>query len=142
MKNYNEMTSKEKAQLILENTPSEQLQQLAIDLSQAYGDYGIQTTDDWFDTMVEEFNSGVVETDIVEIIRIAQQSKDLDICDTFIRGSIYYYDYKTSDNALDLVNDEELSEWIENAIEDDNPIVEDANNELEIEAIQEGLKND
>lgn len=142
MKNYNEMTSKEKAQLILENTPSEQLQQLAIDLSQAYGDYGIQTTDDWFDTMVEEFNSGVVETDIVEIIRIAQQSKDLDICDTFIRGSIYYYDYKTSDNALDLVNDEELSEWIENAIEDDNPIIEDANNELEIEAMQEGLKND
>ncbi|AIZ94627.1 hypothetical protein LfeInf_124 [Lactobacillus phage LfeInf] len=142
MKNYNEMTSKEKAQLILENTPSEQLQQLAIDLSQAYGDYGIQTTDDWFDTIVEEFNSGVVETDIVEIIRIAQQSKDLDICDTFIRGSIYYYDYKTSDNALDLVNDEELSEWIENAIEDDNPIIEDANNELEIEAMQEGLKND
>ena len=142
MKNYNEMTSKEKAQSILENTPSEQLQQLAIDLSQAYGDYGIQTTDDWFDTMVEEFNSGVVETDIVEIIRIAQQAKDLDICDTFIRGSIYYYDYKTSDNALDLVNDEELSEWIENAIEDDNPIIEDTNNELEIKAMQEGLKND
>lgn len=129
MKNYNEMTSKEKAQTIMDNASSEELQHLIFELSYSYDDYGIQTVDDW----LESFTDGTVETDIVTLIKVAQQSKDLDVCDTYIRESVYYYGYKTSDNVLDLVSEDEAIDWIAIALEANDPMIDDLNSRFEIE---------
>lgn len=139
MKNYNEMNNDEKAQTIMDNASNDELQQLVLDLSWSYDEYGVREVYEWLESITDR---GAIVEDIVDIIQVAQESKELDINKKYIRGGIHYYDYKTSDNALDLVDDEELSEWIESALDDDNPMIENINEELEIEAMQEGLKND
>lgn len=131
------MTTKEKAQAIyhkllkdyrfksLHNHPTTKLPKLIINLSYDY-DYGIAiyTVDDWLD----DFSSCGV--DIVPLILIAQQSKDLDINDEYIRESTDYYNYVTSDNILDLVDEDEVVEWIENALDEDASYITDLDEQM------------
>ena len=128
-KKYTNMTNEEKAQVIMERLSNDELQQLIFDLSYSYDDYGIQTVDEWLASITE----GVNEDDPVTLIKVAQESKGLDIDDTYIRESIYYYGYKTSDDVLVLVSDDEAIDWIASALETNDPMIKDINAQMENE---------
>ena len=117
MKNYNEMTNDEKAQAIynkLKDQSLTTLSDLLMDLSMDYTSEAIFTVEDW----LEEVWLGYTEsTNLAELIKTAQESKGLDLNDDYIRESIFYSGYKTANNALELVDDDELTEWISNALE-------------------------
>ena len=82
---------------------------------------------------IEEWVDDVKEYgDLYELIQIAQQSKELDINDDYIRTSIYYYGYSTSDSVIDLVEEDEATEWIANALEDRSDLLEDINKVMKI----------
>lgn len=123
-KNYEDMNNEEKAQVIYNKLVPDQdtitLAVLLLELSEAYSDDDeILTVDDWLDYAGDE--------DICTIIRIAQLSSNLDIDKTYIRESIYYAGYKTSNNILDLVDEDEAVEWIANALDDNLSCIEDFN---------------
>ena len=127
-KQYKEMTNDEKAQAIynkLKDQSLTTLSELLMDLSNDYTSESIFTVEDWL-----EYEAG---TDLRELIKIAQESKDLNINDDYIRGSIYYYGYKTSDNILDLVSEDEAIDWIASALDDNDPMIEEINAQMEHE---------
>jgi len=118
MKNYNEMTNDEKAQAIynkLKDQSLTTLSDLLMDLSNDYTSEAIFTTEDWLDYEKD--------TDLAELIKTAQESKELDINKDYIRESIYYSGYKSSDSVLDLVDEDESIDWIVNALEYNDPRV-------------------
>lgn len=118
MKNYNEMTNDEKAQAIyskLKDQSLTTLSELLMDLSSDYTSESIFTTEDWLDYEKD--------TDLAEIIKTAQWSKELNINREYIRESIFYSGYKTSDDVLDLVSEDEAIDWIANALEYNDPRV-------------------
>jgi len=126
-KNYEDMNNGEKAQVIysklLQDEFTTTLSDLLMELSEEYSDdEALYTVDDWLE-YAEDAN-------VCEIIKIAQKSSELNIDDQYIRESIYYYGYKTSNNVLDLVDKDEAVEWITNALEDNSSYVEDLNSEL------------
>lgn len=127
MKNYNEMTSKEKAQAIYNNASSDELQDLIFELSHYYDECGIQTVDEW----LASFTEGTEEDDLVTLIKVAQESKDLNIDDTYIRESIYYYGYKTSNDVTDLVDESEVIDWITDALDDNDPMIKELDNMMQ-----------
>ena len=113
VKNYAGMNSEEKAKVIYDTMLKEDpqtLSELLRELSGEYTDNEILTVEDWIDYVNGE--------DIYTVIKIAQLSKNLDINDEYIRTSIYYYGYQTSDNVLDLVDKDEAVDWITNYLED------------------------
>lgn len=122
VKQYKDMTTDEKAQAIynfmMEQAPikaSDQLSRfetLLMDLSGEYDTDTIFTMNDWL-----EYAEG---TDIVELIKIAQRSKDLDLHDKYIRESLYYYGYKTANSVIELVDEKEAVDWIARALDDNN----------------------
>jgi len=127
-KNYEDMNNEEKAQVIysklLQKDP-ETLSELLLELSEEYSDdEALYTVDDWLDYFKEE------NANIALLVKIVQRSKDLNIDDQYIRENIYYYGYKTSDNVLDLIDEDEAVEWITNALEDNSSYIEDLNSEL------------
>lgn len=120
-KNYEDMSNEERAQVIYDTLlqdDSETLSDLLLELSVDFGNDEILTVDDWLDYYKENGN-------MATLVRIAQGSKNLDIDDEYIRESIYYYGYKTSDSVLDLVNKDEAIEWIASALYDNSPITEE-----------------
>ena len=125
-KNYEDMNNEEKAQVIygtlLQNQDTTDLPNLILDLSPEYSDDDlILTVEDWLEYFSEEpLNLGL-------LVNIAQKSNDLNIDDKYIRESIYYAGYKTSDDILDLVDEDEVIEWITSALDDDSPYIEDFN---------------
>lgn len=127
-KQYKEMTNEEKAQFIMDNASSEELQHLILDLSDYYDACGVQPVDDWLTSFIE----GNAE-DIATLIEVAQWSKGLNINKKYVRESIYYYGYKTSDNVLDLVDEDEVVGWISTALDENDPIIDDLNSRFEIE---------
>ena len=118
--------SEGKAQVIYDKLVQEQsttdLSNLILDLSPEYSvDDEILTVEDWLESFSEDpLNLGL-------LVNIAQNSTDLSIDDKYIRESIYYAGYKTSDNILDLVDEDEVIEWITMALDDDSPYIEDFN---------------
>ena len=126
-KNYEDMNNGEKAQVIysklLQDEFTTTLSDLLMELSEEYSDdEALYTVDDWLE-YVEDAN-------VCEIIKIVQNSSELNIDDQYIRENIYYYGYKTSNNVLDLVDKDEAVEWITNALEDNSSYIEDLNSEL------------
>ena len=125
VKKYEDMNNEEKAQVIynklLEDDPTT-LSELLLELSPEYSvDDEILTVEDWLESFSEDpLNLGL-------LVNIAQKSKDLNIDDKYIRESIYYAGYKTSDDILDLVDEDEVIEWITMALDDDSPCIEDFN---------------
>ena len=126
-KTYTDMTNEQKAQAIYRYMVDEQreaLESLLMDLS-------LDTTspimgiEEW----VEDYQDN---GDMFELIKIAQRSKELDINDDYIRTSIYYYGYSTSDSVIDLVEEDEATEWIANALEDRSDLLEDINKVMKI----------
>ena len=118
MKNYTEMTNDEKAQAIynrLKDQSLTTLSELLTDLSFDYDTDTIFTVDDWL-----EEEEG---TDVRELIKTAQRSKGLNIDDHYIRASIYYDGYKTSNSVIDLVDEDEAIDWSCNALEYNDPRV-------------------
>ena len=112
-KNYAGMNSEEKAQVIYDTLLKEDpktLSELLLELSGEYTDNEILTVEDWIDYVNGE--------DIYTVIKIAQLSSNLDINDEYIRTSIYYYGYQTSDNVLDLIDKDEAVDWITSYLED------------------------
>lgn len=122
-KKYIEMTNDEKAQAIyskLKDQSLTTLSDLLVDLSMDYTSEAIFTVDDW----LEEVWLGYTEsTNLADLIKTAQESKGLDLNDDYIRESIYYSGYKTSDDVLDLVSEDEAIDWIANALEYNDPRV-------------------
>lgn len=111
-KNYNEMTNDEKAQAIYNNLKDQSLttlSELLMDLSMDYTSESIFTVEDWL-----EYEK---DTDLAELIKTAQWSKELNINKKYIRESMFYSGYKTSDNVLDLVDEDESIYWIANALD-------------------------
>ena len=123
MKNYNEMTNDEKAQAIynkLKDQSLTTLSDLLMDLSMDYTSEAIFTVEDW----LEEVWLGYTEsTNLAELIKTAQESKGLDLNDDYIRESIFYSGYKTANNVLELVEEEEAIDWIANALDNNDPRV-------------------
>ena len=118
MKNYNEMTNDEKAQAIynkLKDQSLTTLSDLLMDLSMDYTSEAIFTTDDWLDYEKD--------TDPAELIKTAQWSKELNINKKYVRESIYYSGYKTSNSVIDLVDEDESIYWIVNALNANDPRV-------------------
>ena len=127
-KNYKEMTNDEKAQAIynyMVNDQREALDNLIMDLSFDNSTDTIMTIEGWIDD-VKEYN------DIYELIQIAQQSKDLDINDDYIRTNIYYYGYATNDDVLALVDEDEAIDWIANALDNHSDLIKDIDKVMEI----------
>jgi len=122
-KNYEDMNNEEKAQVIYDTLLQDQpttLSELLMELSAEYSDdEEILTVDDWLDYFKEE------NTNIALLVMIAQKSKDLDINDEYIRDSMYSYGYRTSDNVLDLIDEDEAVEWITSALDDNYSSIED-----------------
>lgn len=117
-KQYNEMTNEEKAQAIynkLKDQSLTTLSELLMNLSRDYTSESIFTVEDWL-----EYEEG---TDLADLIKTAQWSKELNINKKYVRESIYYSGYKTSDNVLDLVDESEAIDWIENALDENDPRV-------------------
>lgn len=113
VKNYAGMTSEDKAQTIYDTLLKEDpktLSELLLEVSGEYTDNEILTVEDWIDYVNGE--------DIYTVIKIAQLSKNLDINDEYIRTSIYYMGYQTSDNVLELVDKDEAIDWITSYLED------------------------
>ena len=113
VKDYAGMNSEEKAQVIYDTLLKEDpktLSELLREVSREYTDNEILTIEDWIDYAEGE--------DIYTVIKIAQLSKNLDINDEYIRTSIYYTGYQTSDNVLDLVDKDEAIDWITSYLED------------------------
>lgn len=128
VKQYTDMNNNEKAQAIYNYMVDEQreaLGNLLMELSFDNSTDPIMTIEDWIDDVKE---CG----DLYELIQVAQQSKDLDINDDYVRTSIYYYGYATSDNVINLVDESEATEWIENALDDGSDLLEDINKVMEI----------
>lgn len=112
-KSYAGMSNDEKAKVIYDTMLKEDpktLSELLLEVSSKYSDNEILTVEDWVDYTGGE--------DIYTIIKIAQLSKNLDINDEYIRTSIYYTGYQTSDSVLDLVNKDEAVDWITRYLED------------------------
>lgn len=117
-KSYNEMTGDEKAQAIyskLKDQSLTTLSELLMDLSNDYTSDSIFTVDDWLEY--------AKDMDFAELIKIAQESRELNINREYIRESIFYSGYKTSDDVLDLVSEDEAIDWIANALEYNDPRV-------------------
>ena len=126
VKNYEDMGNKEKAQVIygtlLQNQDTTDLPNLILDLSPEYSDDDlILTVEDWLESLSED------SSNLSLLVKIAQNWQDLSINDKYIRESIYYAGYKTSDDILDLVDEDEVIEWITSALDDDSPYIEDFN---------------
>ena len=123
MKNYNGMTNDEKAQAIynrLKDQSLTTLSDLLMDLSMDYTSEAIFTVEDW----LEEVWLGYTEsTDLAGLIKTAQWSKELNINMKYVRESIYYSGYKSSDSVLDLVDEDEAIYWIVNALNANDPRV-------------------
>lgn len=120
MKNYNEMTNDEKAQAIynkLKDQSLATLSELLMDLSNDYTSETIFTVEDWLDYEKD--------TDLTELIKTAQASKGLDINKEYVRESIFYAGYKTSDSVIDLVDEDEAIDWITNALDYNDPRVKE-----------------
>ena len=121
VKNYEDMSNDEKAQVIYDTLlqdDSETLSDLLFELSVDYGDDEILTVDDWLDYYKED------NVNLATLVKIAKMSKNLDIDDEYIRESIYYYGYKTSDSVLDLVDKDEAIEWITSALDDNSSYID------------------
>lgn len=127
VKQYTNMTSNEKAQAIynyMVNNQREALDNLLMDLS-------LDTTSPIMG--IEEWVEDYQEYgDMFELLQIAQQSKELDLNDEYIRTSIYYYGYATSNSVIDLVDEEESVEWIENALGDGSDLIDDIDKVMQI----------
>lgn len=120
------MTNTEKAQVIYTTLLQDQpaiLSELLMEISGEYTDSEILTVEDWIDYAGGE--------DIYTIIKIAQLSSNLDINDKYIRESIYYTGYQTSDDILDLVDKDEAIDWITSALDDNSSYT----NELDAKVI-------
>ena len=127
-KSYTDMNTQEKAQAIyayMVNEQREALTNLLMELSFDNSTDPIMTIEDWVDD-VKEYG------DIYELIEIAQRSKELDINDYYVRTSIYYYGYATSDNVLNLVDDDEAIDWITNALNDGSDLISDIDKVMKI----------
>lgn len=121
-KKYEDMSNEEKAQVIynklLQDDPKT-LSELLMGLSPEYSNDELLTVDDWLEYFKEENANPAL------LVKISQKSKNLNIDDEYIRESIYYAGYKTSDSVLDLVDKDEAVEWIASALDDDSPSIED-----------------
>lgn len=118
MKNYIEMTNDEKAQAIynrLKDQSLTTLSDLLMDLSKDYTSESIFTVEDWLDYEKD--------TDLAELIKTAQWSKELNINKKYVRESIFYSGYKTSNSVIDLVDEDEAVDWICNALDTNDPRV-------------------
>ena len=86
-----------------------------MDLSMDYTSESIFTVEDWLDYEKD--------TDLAELIKTAQWSKELNINKKYVRESIFYSGYKSSDSVLDLVDEDESIYWIVNALNNNDPRV-------------------
>ena len=122
-KKYIEMTNDEKAQAIyskLKDQSLTTLSDLLMDLSMDYTSESIFTVEGW----LEEVWLGYTEsTDLADLIKTAQWSKELNINMKYVREGIYYSGYKSSDSVLDLVDEDEAIYWIVNALNANDPRV-------------------
>ena len=112
-KSYTDMNTQEKAQAIyryMVNEQREALENLLLDLSVNTTE-PIMKVEEWVDDFREFGN-------LYDLIQIAQQSKELDLDDEYIRTNLYYYGYATSDNVINLVDEDEAVDWIANALDD------------------------
>ena len=126
-KSYTDMNTQEKAQAIYTYMVDEQrgaLANLLLDLSLDTTE-PIMMMEDWVEDYRETGN-------LFDLIKIAQDSKELDLNDDYIRTSIYYYGYATSDNVIDLVDEGEAVEWIENALDDQSDLIDDIDKVMRI----------
>lgn len=125
MKNYNEMVNDEKAQAIynkLKDQSLTTLSELLMDLSNDYDTDTVFTVDDWLE---EE------GTDLRELVKTVQCSKELNINKKYIRESIYYSGYKTANSVLELVDEYEAVDWIANGLDINDPRVKELDNMMQ-----------
>ena len=122
-KNYTSMTNDEKAQAIyskLKDQSLTTLSDLLMDLSMDYTSESIFTVEDWLD-----YEAG---TDLADLIKTAQWSKELNINKKYVRESSFYSGYKSSDSVLDLVDEDESIDWIANALDSNDSRVKGLEN--------------
>ena len=123
-KSYAGMNSEEKAKVIYDTMLKEDpktLSELLREVSGEYTDNEILTVEDWLDYFKGKYANNIL------LVEIAQRSSNLDINDKYIREGIDYDEFKTSDDILDLVDENEAINWITNALDDDSPYIEDFN---------------
>jgi len=126
VKKYEDMNSEEKAQVIynklVQGQDTTTLSELILEISPEYSDDDvILTVEDWLESFSEEPST------LGLLVKISQKSKDLNIDDKYIRDSIYYAGYKTSNKVLDLISRDEAINWITRALYNNSPCIEDFN---------------
>ena len=83
-----------------------------LSLSADYSDDPVVSLVDWVESYRDHGN-------LFDLISIVQGSKGFNLGDKFVRPSIYYYGYRTSDSVLDLLDEEEAVDLITAAIDDE-----------------------
>ena len=132
-KQYIEMTNDEKAQAIydfMKTNPkvtigdkSISLDNLLMNLSNDYDTDTIFTVEDWLDYEAD--------SDLYDLLKTAQWSKELNINKKYIRKSIFYSGYKIANSVLELVDEDEAVDWIGQALNENNITVGQLNNLME-----------
>ena len=128
LKDYTDMNNEQKAQAIynqlLDGNP-DALEEMLISLSDNYDEEPVRTLNDWLELYRKD-------GDLFELIRVAQESEGLNIENEYIRDSIYYYGAKTSDNVIDLVDEDEAVDWIASALDDRSDLIDDIDKVMQI----------
>ena len=126
IKAYKDMNNSEKAQAIYDAMHEEysidpklnplRFQMLLRRLYTSYSNGDILTVKEW----IKSYEVKGVD-DLFNFARICKESKNLDLDDCFIRVSIYYDGYKTSNGITNLIDKHEAIKWIENALICEDP---------------------
>lgn len=86
----------------------ETLERTLIDLA-AINDEPIFDLDEWLTNFKDNY----------ELVEIVQASDHFDTTNNFIQEGVYRRDYKTSDDILELIDEDEAIDWIASALEYD-----------------------
>ena len=94
---------KEQAAKLFKELDENTLNDLIMDLNQVFNeDEPIYNLDEWVDMMTEEHDSAI------EMLQTIQQSREnIDLTQEYIRGGVYFYDYRTADRVIDLLDSHE-----------------------------------
>ena len=126
IKDYKDMTNLEKAKAIYGAMHKEysldprlnpiRFQMLLRRLYTSYSNGDILTVQEW----VKSYKDKGVD-DLFDFARICKESKNLDLDNCFIRVSIYYDGYKTSNGITNLISKSESIQWIKTALDCHDP---------------------
>lgn len=110
MKNTNEQKAQAFYNLLKEQPKA--LEFVLLSLSPDYSDEPVVSLPEWVESYRDRGN-------LFDLLSIAQGAKGFHYGDKYVRLSVYYYGYQSSNSVLDLVDEDEAVDLITAALDDD-----------------------